>query len=294
MHERRAAVLLRLVHQMSSHEFGGRWTAQKLDILREYLAFFTTALEGKFKLVYIDTFAGTGKCTIKVGTDGTRTIEGSAAIALGMPRPFDEYFFIEQRQKHVRALEALKASHSVGLRATIAHGDARQHLAGVLSRHDWKSSRGVLFLDPYGLQCSWDMVRAVADTKALDVFFLVSVSGLSRQAATSAARIDAGKAAALDRFLGTPDWRTALYKPPATGDLFDDEPQLSRDRGADAIIQFVQERMETTFPLVKPPVILRTRNGAPLYALFFAVSNPSRQARQLADKVVTTILNKLR
>jgi three-Cys-motif partner protein len=279
---------------MSSHKFGGLWTAQKLDILKEYLGFFATALEGKFKLVYIDTFAGTGKCTIKTGEMGHETIEGSAAIALSTPRPFDEYFFIEQRQKHVRALEELKASHPNGHRATITHGDARHHLTGVLAQHDWSASRGVLFLDPYGLQCTWDMVRAVASTKALDVFFLVSVSGLSRQAATAAARIDAGKATALDRFLGTPDWRIALYKPPATGDLFDDEPQLTRDRGADAIIQFVQERMETTFPLVKPPVILRTRNGAPLYALFFAVSNPSQQARKLADKVVTTILNKLR
>lgn len=279
---------------MSSHEFGGRWTAQKLDILKEYLEFFTTALGGKFKLVYIDTFAGTGKCTIKAGQDGQETIEGSATIALNTSKPFDEYFFIEQRQKHVRGLEALKAAHPMGARASITHGDARDRLAGVLSQHNWKKSRGVLFLDPCGLQCSWDMVRAVASTQALDVFFLVSVSGLSRQAATAASRIDAGKAAALDRFLGTGDWRAALYKPPATLDLFDDEPQLARDPGTGGIIQFVQERMETTFPLVKPPVILRTRNGSPLYELFFAVSNPAPVARQLADKVVTTILNKLR
>ena len=52
--------------------------------------------------------------------------------------------------------------------------------------------------------------------------------------------------------------------------------------------------MATTFPLVKPPVILRSTNGAALYALFFAVSNPSAKARELADKVVKTILNKLR
>ena len=69
---------------MSEHNFGGGWTAQKLDILREYLEFFTVALNGKFKLIYVDTFAGSGKCTIRSGRDGRQTIEGSAAIAMNI------------------------------------------------------------------------------------------------------------------------------------------------------------------------------------------------------------------
>ena len=280
---------------MGEHNFGGRWTAQKLDILREYLEFFTIALkDAPFKLVYVDTFAGSGKCTIKSGRDGRQTIEGSAAIALNIRRPFDQYFFIERRRKHIDALQTLKHEHPLGDRVEVTHGDAREHLSRLLSLHNWKKVRGVLFLDPYGLQCTWDMVKEVAKTQALDVFFLVSVAGLTRQAATSAAKISAVKAAALDRFLGTPDWRTALYKPPSTPDLFGDDQAETRDPGTDAIIQFVQERMATTFPLVKPPVILRSTNGAALYALFFAVSNPSAKARELADKVVKTILNKLR
>ena len=76
----------------------------------------------------------------------------------------------------------------------MTHGDARKHLSEILSRHNWKKVRGVLFLDPYGLQCTWDMVKDVAKTQALDVFFLVSVSGLTRQAATSAAKILAAEA----------------------------------------------------------------------------------------------------
>lgn len=276
------------------HEFGGRWTAHKLDILREYLQFFTTALGDKFKLVYIDTFAGSGKCSIRVGKDGRETIEGSASIALNVPRKFDEYFFIERRPRFVDALKLLKAGHEAGDRVFITQGDAREHLSNVLKQHAWASTRGVLFLDPYGLQCSWDMVEAVAKTRALDVFFLVSLSGLSRQAATSASRIDVGKAAALDRFLGTSDWRTALYKQPRNRDLFDEEPGLVRDTGPEAIIQFVRARMESAFPLVETPVILRSASNAPLYAFFFAASNPSPQARALAAKVAKVILSKLR
>ena len=279
---------------MSVHEFGGRWTALKLQVLREYLNFFATALGGKFKLVYIDTFAGSGKCTIKVGADGQQTIDGSASIALGVSRPFDEYFFIEARRKHVKALEVLKATHTEGDRINITHGDAREHLADVLNRQQWASTRGVLFLDPYGLQCTWSMVRDIAATRALDVLFLVSVSGLSRQAATSASRIDADKSRALDTFLGTNDWRAALYKQPETRDMFDDDSRLSRDTGIEAIMQFVQKRMEEVFPHVEAPLILRGPSNAPLYALFFAVSNPHARAKALAAKVSREILSKLR
>lgn len=279
---------------MSNHEFGGRWTALKLQVLSEYLNFFTTALCGKFKLVYIDTFAGSGKCTIKVGADGKQTIDGSASIALDVSRPFDEYFFIEARRKHVKALEVLKATHTEGHRIYITHGDAREHLAEVLSRQPWASTRGVLFLDPYGLQCTWSMVQNVAATRALDVLFLVSVSGLSRQAATSASRIDADKSRALDTFLGTTEWRAALYKQPATRDMFDDDSRLNRDPGVEAILQFVQKRMEQAFPHVETPLILRGPNNAPLYALFFAVSNPHARAKALAAKVSREILSKLR
>ena len=92
---------------MTAHRFGGRWTRQKLDALRDYVGFFVTAMQGqRFKLVYIDTFAGTGKCAIRV-PGGESTIDGSASIALNACRPFDEYFFVEARTKHVAQLKAL-------------------------------------------------------------------------------------------------------------------------------------------------------------------------------------------
>lgn len=279
---------------MTRHAFGGLWTAQKLAVLAKYLEFFTTAMSGqRFKLVYIDTFAGTGKCTIKV-SGGVQTIDGSARIALDVTRPFDEYLFIELRPKHVKALRALAAEHDAGGRVSILQGDAREHLAEALRGHDWTATRGVLFLDPYGLQCTWRMVEQIAATRALDVFFLVSLSGLARQAARSASKIDEDKAAALDRFLGTKGWRDALYSPPAQGDFFVAVPDPERAQGGDAITQFVTGRLRQVFPHVEEPVILRTTSGAPLYALYFAVSNPSQRAIDLAGRVGRDVLSKLR
>jgi three-Cys-motif partner protein len=279
---------------MTRHAFGGRWTEHKLRVLQDYLRFYTRALKDKFKLVYVDTFAGTGTCTIRVGQQGERTIEGSARIAVDVVPPFDRFFFIERREKHVLALEELKKAHRLGERIAITQGDANKHLASILESVDWTRARGVLFLDPYGLQCDWEMVQAVAATRALDTFFLVSIAGLARQAARSASRIDAGKQAALDRFLGTSEWRTALYRTPDQDDLFDSSPALQRDGGPEAIIQFVQQRLAKAFAHVADPCILRGPNNAVLFALFIAISNPNQRARDLAARVGREILNKTR
>lgn len=279
---------------MTKHRFGGLWTQQKLTVLQEYLGFFTKALTAKpFKLVYIDTFAGTGKCLIKTGPEGQSEIDGSASIALNTPRPFDEYFFIEARRKHIRALQALKESHALGDRVHVVHGDARAELSSVLTKHNWRSTRGVLFLDPYGLQCSWEMVQRIAATKALDVFFLVSVSGITRQASTDLSKVDQDKERALTEFLGTEEWKRAWYQPPPQSDLFGDGPELVREGGVQAILQFVRRRMGDVFPHVGEPMILKNGQNAALFALFFAVSNDSEAAVKLASKVSREILSKL-
>ena len=64
------------------HSFGGAWTLLKLAVLKKYLSAFTLALSKQnFRLVYVDAFAGTGRCDVKVD-GGTTCVDGSARIAL--------------------------------------------------------------------------------------------------------------------------------------------------------------------------------------------------------------------
>ena len=83
-------------------QFGGKWTVEKLDILKRYIHFYTTALKRQnFHLIYIDAFAGTGNIElaridddfdyvttekfspwVKNGT-AYESINGSAKIAVG-------------------------------------------------------------------------------------------------------------------------------------------------------------------------------------------------------------------
>jgi len=271
------------------HRFGGRWTEDKLKVLRDYIHFYTKALSAQpFKLVYIDAFAGTGRCHVKSGAHGERIIDGSAKIALDCSPAFDAIHFVERKKSHAAELQKLIASHPNGSRATLVQEAAQDCLPNILRQHNWRSTRGVLFLDPYGLQCSWKMIEEIAATKALDVFFLVSLSGLFRQAAIDERAIDEVKAARLTAFLGTDEWRAALYSNERL-DLFDD-PVMTRDAGYLPILNFVTTRLRMVFAEVNEPRVLYQSTGAPLFALYFAVSNPSAAARNLAGRVSKDIM----
>src|SRR5260221_6142510 len=91
-------------------QFGGSWTDQKLQRIRDYIIAYQQALKNQpFLLDYIDAFAGTGYNTPKasdddqsplfndlVSADTRRFIDGSARIALQIPHPFDNYIFVER------------------------------------------------------------------------------------------------------------------------------------------------------------------------------------------------------
>lgn len=285
------------LEEETSHVFGGIWTQTKLNILEEYLNFFTTALQRlPYRLIYIDTFAGTGRCTIKLkGT--SQTIPGSAQIALDASPGFDAYYFIEKKKQHTRELQTLLSAHINGPKGQIVSGDAVQELKAVLANNNWGSTRGVLFLDPYGLQSDWEIVEQIEATKALDVFFLVNLAGICRQAARNLRNADSGKRERLNLYFGTNTWIEDLYA--AQGDMFTDQDDRTRHADPKAVTAYMKKRLQSVFTTVLDPVTLYQEDdagnrGAPLFALFFAISNPNKKAIGLASKVAKDIMAKLR
>ena len=73
----------------------GRWSLEKLDLLKKYLLAYVTVLkkQGSIKgYEYIDGFAGTGRPKTR---DEQRYVEGSPRVALSLSTPFTKYHFIE-------------------------------------------------------------------------------------------------------------------------------------------------------------------------------------------------------
>lgn len=95
--------------------------------------------------------------------------------------------------------------------------------------------------------------------------------------------------------MGTEAWREAMYGQPAQFSLLDAHQDNIRTANVPQMLDWVKARLESLFPGVTAPKVLyqTTRSGkqgAPLFALFFAVSNPSKAAVGLALRIAGSVL----
>lgn len=280
------------------HSFGGIWTLIKLEALEKYLVAFNTALSRQnFTRIYIDAFAGTGRCDITV--DGEKTsIDGSARRALAIDPPFHKFCFIELRPKKLAALKAL-ATEYPDKSIEVIRDDANAALKALCEKYPWRDERAVLFLDPFGMHVEWTTLQAIAKTGAIDVWYLFPYSGLYRQAAKNADAMDTDKEESITRLLGTDEWRQVFYTPKRQASLFGGNDGDERDADHHQMLDFVSQRLKALFPAVTAPKILyqggdsKNPCGAPLFALYFAASNPKPAAHGLATKIAKAILDTL-
>jgi len=287
----------------TDHEFGGVSTDLKLSVVDDYLRAFTTALRGKLKdLWYIDAFAGTGERTVRHSAQDAglfdpateeriERLRGSAQIAIDVRPPFDHLIFMDRNKKHCEALRALQANNP-DRDIEVLEDDANDAIGRLLKSRRWNATRAVMFLDPYGMSVNWSTLEAIQATRAIDVWYLVSLYGLFRQAALDMQALDESKRSALTRMLGTEEWESSWYKRTDRTDLFG-EVKANHERVAnvDSIERFVHKRLSGLFPKVLKPMRLKDDRGVPMFALFFAISNPEGRAIGLATKIANHILN---
>lgn len=282
--------------------FGGPWSLMKTEMVAKYIKFFNTALKGKpFRRVYIDAFAGSGAFRYVVDApryslfgprdEASNIHDGSARRALRANPPFDNIFFIECGKANAEALQHLidKSGHPS---AVVEHGDANEVLRKLCRPEYWRQRRGVIFLDPFGMNVEWSTLEMIAATQALDVWFLFSLAGIVRNLPRLASRLDAGKRAAVTRVLGTDEWFGEFYMAPIERrpTLFGVPATIRRTASVNEIEAYVGKRLRTLFPHVEPPKRLKAPKNVSLFSLFFAVSNPSASAIKLACKGASHIL----
>ncbi|TPM25064.1 three-Cys-motif partner protein TcmP [Mesorhizobium sp. B2-3-5] len=296
--------------KLAKHIFGGPDTSRKLRCLQEYLQAFSIALQNQeFACIYIDAFAGSGTRTEVrpglplFGPDFAEpeeiTTPGSARIAIEIDPPMHSIVLIEQDSSRFSELKNLVDEYP-DRKIIVRNGDANKLVQRLCVNTTWRGSdivgrgiRGVIFLDPYGMEVSWETVEAIAKTEALDCWYFFPLLGLYRNAPHDPAKLDLAKQASLDRVLGAADWRSRWYNHEVMlTDIFETQGQAVRRADVSAIEAYVKERLETTFKgAVLDPVRLHHKNGAPLASLFFAVSNTSSAAVKLATKMASHILN---
>ncbi len=202
--------------------------------------------------------------------------DGSAKIALALPEPFDGYLFIEKSKGRVGQLkEAIERDYAELLpRCDFRHGDANDVLKVWCKERDWKKERAVVFLDPYGMQVEWTTIEALAETKAIDLWYLFPLGvGVARLLRHDGDIPETWKKR-LDMLLGTDAWRTEFFRvTPGQPDLFGESHDvIERDAPVEKIEAFIHERLARTF-VKAAKGILRNSRQSPLYLLCFAAAN---------------------
>lgn len=288
----------------SHSKFGGKWTIKKLKILKDYLDSYTTALKNqKFKLIYIDAFAGKGSIQLSTGKnqkslflgdkDMDSVISGSAALAINIEdKPFDKLIFVEKDRKCFKILEALKYKHPER-NIDVKHSDANSFLQNL--KVNWIKWRGVVFLDPFGTAVEWKTIKAISSFEALDTWILFPISGIARMLPTSKRPEDISKSNAvrLTKIYGNESWRN-LYNLNPQNSLFSkvEGDNYFRDTGVDGLLNIYKENLSKLFKgrLLKTTKPLLNSRDSRLFELIFCAGNPA--GADLAKKIVKAILDK--
>ena len=290
--------------------FGGDWTEQKLDALDQYLRAYVKVLSKQsYETHYIDAFAGTGyreqppkpqhnePALFFEGLEPLqqeepqRFLDGSARLALKVEPPFDHYLFIELRAKKILELEKLKGEFpELAPRIDIQRKDANVSIKSICSTWRKARDRGVLFLDPFGMEVDWATLTAVAATKTIDVWILFPFA-VNRLLTEKPQDIPSHWRNRLDKMFGTRAWHNRFYAEREIENIFDgSKTVVEKNLTLRGLGKFYFERLVKLFPAVAPnPRILTNTRGSPLFQLFFAAGNAGRGG-EIALRIAKYIL----
>ncbi len=270
--------------------FGGSWTDEKLDKVRQYLVAYRKVMKyQRFKLAYIDAFAGTGYRETKGNAlpngmlfpelaepESQEFLDGSARIALRVEPPFDEYVFIELSESRFVELAKLKEEFpKLADRIQLEKRECNAYLQDICQTWDWKGRRAVLFLDPFGMQVEWITIKAIASTRAIDAFILFPLGMGTNRLLVRNGKIPESWRSRLDLVFGTSDWYDKFYQEKVTRGLFGNLREQKKTCTLDDIAEYYNDRLRTAFEAVADnPPLLRNSTGSPLFLLCFAAANP--------------------
>jgi three-Cys-motif partner protein len=254
----------------------GKWSEDKLRILRKYLAPYSRIMNRhRFKYAYIDAFAGSG---LHVTKNEKRIVPGSPLEAMMVEPPFDEYYFIEMDKKKSAMLEKqVKDKGNVH----IFSGDCNEILIKdvfpQVRYEDYR--RAICFLDPYNIGLDWEVLLNAGKMRSIEIILNFSIMDINRNLKRKKPReedIDR-----MNRFWGDETWRDYLFQtePGLFGDIFERIP------GNTPITRAFQERLKIKagFKYVPEPIAMCNTKGAVVYFLFFASQN------QAGNKIITDI-----
>ena len=283
----------------------GPWVQEKLKCLAKYLDAYTTILskQRQFKgFFYIDAFAGPGSLQIRrqqendIGqqsllevsqfatedTGRANYIHGSPRVALSLEKPFTHYVFIEIDQQRIQQLESLKTEFT-DREIFIRESDCNKYLVEFLEKTEgrWGEWRGVVFLDPFGMQVPWETIERIGKTRAIEVIINFPVGMAIQRLLKNSGNFTDRQRRKLDAYFGTDEWFNLLYR--TEDDLFGGKTKKVAD-ASDVLVKWYRRRLKEAFGYVTMAREVQSTTGRPLYYLIFA--GPNKTGAKIAGHVL--------
>ena len=286
--------------------FGGSWTQQKLQILSKYLRAYRKIFEKNpkarfFKTIYVDAFAGTGVIPRdlpgmfadfpELAGAEEEFRKGSVKRALEVEPPFDHYVFIEKDAGKCDELLGLSNGFS-GRDIRIIKDDANVALQQWCSEIDTKGERAVVFLDPFGASVEWNSIKAIAKTRAVDLWVLFPYAAINRMLINDR-KAPKAWSDRLTRIFGTDEWEKAFYSSTFWQSILDpsqDAEQVRKTADKTQITEFFVDRLKTIFAAVAKPGYLYNSRGL-LFVLLFAAGND--KGAKIGVKIADDLMREL-
>lgn len=268
------------------NRFGGKWTAEKLEILETYAAQFLRVFQNQpyQKLLYFDGFAGSGKIEI---SSEAKLIEGGARriLRLQSKRPFDIYYFVEKKKRFASELEKSLNIEFPGKQIFVTADDCNKKLidmANFLRSKNGKGYKVLGFIDPKGMQLEWSSIEVLKGL-SIDLWILNPTSGTNRLLKRDK-QINDAWLKRLEKFLGLGRdkiLQTFYQSQPA---LFDEPFILKESDSINKLNKLYQSRILKLFKYVSKPRILKDDRGHILFHFFMATNSSIGQ--RIANSVV--------
>lgn len=271
----------------------GPWARVKLARLGAYLEAYMTVMAKQpwASTVYIDAFAGAGIARVRsakvevaeealfdLGEDRAQDegerglLAGSPRVALALPRPFAHYRFVEREPERLARLRALRDEHP-GRDIRVIDEDCNAWLlANVVGapRSTWRTLRGVVFLDPFGMQVPWATIEGIARQTKLEVILNFPMYMATQRLVKRSAAFSAKERAKLDAWFGDPGWYEVAFRetPGLLGPV-----TTKVENASGKLVDWYAERLRALFKFVSvsPPVL--NSKGGPLYHLVHCTQN---------------------
>ncbi len=257
----------------------GDWTERKIRIVSKYAKPYSQIISSKnLRAYYIDGFSG-GGVHIRKET-GERVLSTARRILQIEPR-FERYIFVDFDPHKAQAMQRACNGRDD---AQVICADANMVLPSEIFpqvRYD-EYKRALCFLDPYKMLLDWQVLKAAASTRAIEVFIHFPTVDVQR----NALRHDRSKVRADDRARMTAMWGDASWESIAYANIAGLFGPIEERQPIDKLIEEFRMRLKKLagFKFVSKALPMLNRKNGIVYHLIFATQN------ETAVKIATEIM----